>query len=94
MTQLSEISNKWYELGLGLGLLPDDLQLLLCGNKPDIVKLVSVINIWEEKGKHVTWSSVLGVVSGPLIDNKVLRIKIEKFLASGKYIEYTKCHHH
>ena len=75
------ISNRWYTIGVCLGIKSGDLDSLNSSNQHDDVKLSKVLQLWIERmTKPVTWNTVLEVIGSPPIQNRSVVIEIEKFL--------------
>ena len=78
---ISGICDRWYIIGVCLGIKSGDLNCLYNSNQDDVVKLFKVLQMWMEKiTKPVTWNTILEVIGRPPIENKSVVIDIEKFL--------------
>ena len=78
---ISGISNRWYTIGVCLGIESGDLECLSSSNQHDDVKLCKVLQLWMERmTKPVTWNTILEVIGSPPIQNRSVVIEIEKFL--------------
>ena len=85
LTQLVCIDYLWQSIGNGLGVSYSDIQGLTESNQSNRVKLEHIIQKLfdmngEGEGTSVTWSTILGVIKGPLIQNKSLTMKIYEYL--------------
>ena len=78
---MSGISNRWYTIGVRLGIKSGDLDSLNSSNQHDDVKLSKVLQLWIERmTKPVTWNTILDVIGSPPIQNKSVVMEIEEFL--------------
>ena len=85
LTQLVCIDYLWQSIGNGLGVSYSDIQGLTESNQSNRVKLEHIIQKLfdmngEGEGTSVTWSTILDVIKGPLIQNKALTMKIYEYL--------------
>ena len=78
---MSGISNRWYIIGVFLGIEGRDLDSLNSSNQHDVDKLSQVLQLWMERiTKPVTWNTILEVIGSPPIQNKSVVMDIEMFL--------------
>ena len=85
LTQLACINFLWRNIGNGLGVSYSVLQGLAESNQSNQAKLDQVIQNWldmngQGEGAPVTWSTILDVVNGPLVQNKALAMTIYEYL--------------
>ena len=72
---MSGISNRWYTIGVRLGIKSGDLDSLNSSNQHDNVKL------WMERmTKSVTSNTILEIIGSPPIQSKSVVMEIKKFL--------------
>ena len=69
----------------------NDLQGLAQSNMSNVVRLNHVVQKWidmdgESEGAPVTWTTILDVIKGPIVQNKALALEIYEYLEqqSGK----------
>ena len=89
MDLLSCISHDWSMLGTCLDLDQNDLSSLQQRLSSSKEKLSEVLHKWKiQQGIHMpyTWQTIRDVVCGPVIENRRVGSKIEKYL-SEKYGE-------
>ena len=78
---MSKICNRWYIIGVRLGIESGDLDSLNTSYNHDDVKLSQILQLWMERmTKPVTWNTILEVIGSPPIQNKSVVMEIEKFL--------------
>ena len=81
---LADVSNKWQEIGLALGVKQKDLDSL-SSDLTNEVKLAKVIENWmKTQSSPVTWETVISAIEGPIVDNKSKADDIRHYL--GKLI--------
>ena len=86
---LSAVSDKWYEIGVLLGVPDSDLNGLTTGNLSNTVKLSKVLQKWIKlRNNPVKWESVIAVVEGPVVQNKDLGLRIRQFLEQPDIVSY------
>ena len=73
--QLANISAKWNELGIALGVDANTLEGLEHSNVSNQVRLGKVLQSWKDadgsaEALPYTWGSVIKAVGGPIVDNK------------------------
>lgn len=86
---LSAVSDKWYEIGVLLGVPDNELDGLSTGNMSNTVKLSKVLQKWIKMRKNpVKWESVIAVVEGPVVQNRDLGLKIRQFLEQPDIVSY------
>ena len=86
---LSAVSDKWYEIGVLLGVPDSDLNGLTTGNLSNTVKLSKVLQKWIKlRNNPVKWESVIAVVEGPVVQNRDLGLRIRQFLEQPDIVSY------
>ena len=83
MPWLSRISASWRSIGNGLRVDYNDLKGLAESSMSNEDKLDNVLQKWMDKGDEaspVTWRTIIGVVEGPLVQNKALAKEIYQYL--------------
>ena len=85
LMKLACISASWHEIGDGLRLRHNDLKDLTQSNLPNKRRLGNVIQLWLDMNGQdgcapVTWSTILNVLKGPLLNNKSLAMEIYQSL--------------
>ena len=85
LTQLSFINSQWRDIGQGLGVSFNDLQVLAQRNDSDQTRLEHVIQKWfdmngQGEGAPVTWNTIFNVVKGPLVQNTTRAMRIYEYL--------------
>ena len=79
LSKLTAIDASWRSIGNGLGLSYNDLQGIDESTKSNQRRLDHVLQMWlnmDGESTPVTWKTIIGVVKGPLVENKALAIKI------------------
>ena len=75
------IQNRWYTIGVCLGIESENLDSLNSSNWYDNVKLSKVLQLWIERmTKSVTSNTILEVIGSPPIQSKSVVMEIEKLL--------------
>ena len=75
---LDPICAKWDVIGCQLGV---DIEIIDDINKSDETKLKEVIEKWvETKSTPTTWSNIIEVVKGPVIQRPDVAKKIQEYL--------------
>ena len=78
---LANISNKWYEVGLGFKVGHNNLESLKKEVETNVTKLSKVIECWiSTQSSSVTWETVISVIEGPIVNNKTKANEIRKHL--------------
>ena len=78
---LADISNKWYDVGLGFKVGHNSLESLKKEVESDVTKLSKVIECWiSTQSSPVTWETVISVIEGPIVNNKTKSNEIRKHL--------------
>ena len=86
---LSAVKDKWYEIGVLLGVPECDLNGLTTGNLSNTVKLSKVLQKWiNMRNNPVQWKIVIAVVEGPVVQNKDLGLRIRQFLEQPDTVSY------
>ena len=86
---LTDISDKWHEIGVLLVVPSCDLDGLMAEKMSNDVKLCKVLRKWiKTKNIPVKWESVITVVEGPVVQNRDLGLKIRKFLEKPDIVYY------
>ena len=78
---LADISNKWYDIGLGFNVSHNNLESIKNETGSDITKLSKVIECWiSTQSSPVTWKTVISVIEGPIVNKKKKANEIRKRL--------------
>ena len=82
VNRLADISNNWYEIGLGLKVSHDVLDGLKNKEDTNIYKLSKVIHAWitSTESHLLSWETVITVIEGPLVTNKRKADEIHDYL--------------
>ena len=93
LKQLAFIDASWRSIGEGLGVAYNVLKGLDESNKPNQTRLSEVIQKWLDmngqcEGAPVTWSTILDVIKGPLVQNKSLAMKIYENLKLESCVQH------
>ena len=99
LTQLASIDHLWRSVGNGFGVSYNVLQGLAESNMSNQAKLDHVIQKWLDmdgkgEGAPITWSAILDVLKGPLVEQNNLAKKICQYLEQESYeeqIAQSKC---
>ena len=82
---LSDIDNKWHEIGLSLKVANNVLIGLTGQNITNILKLDQVLLRWiETESSPVTWDAMIAAIEGPLVNNVQKAKEILEYLIKGK----------
>ena len=81
LMKLACISASWHDIGNSLKLRHNDLKGLAQSYSSNNTRLGEVIQLWldmngQDGGAPVTWSTILNVLEGPLVNNKALAMEI------------------
>ena len=78
---LADISNNWYVIGLGFNISHYNLESINNEKGHDITKLSKVIECWiSTQSSPVTWETVISVIEGKIVNNKIKANEIRKHL--------------
>ena len=78
---LANISNNWYVIGLGFDIGHNNLESINNEMGRDITKLSKVIECWiSTQSSPVTWETVISVIEGHIVNNKIKANEIRKHL--------------
>ena len=78
---LANISNNWYDIGLGFGIDQNNLESIKNEMGSDNTKLSKVIECWiSTQSSTVTWETVISVIEGPIVNNRTKANEIRKHL--------------
>ena len=78
---LSDIDDKWHEIGLSLNLPRNVLNGLKHSQDSNIVKLSEVIHSWlTTQSIPVSWKTIITAIEGAIVKNKAEANKIRKHL--------------
>lgn len=78
---LANISNNWYDIGLGFGIDQNNLESIKNEMGSDNTKLSKVIECWiSTQSSPVTWETVISVIEGPIVNNRTKANEIRKHL--------------
>ena len=81
---LADISSKWREIGLALGISDNDLDNISTLVQDSMSKLCKMITKWiETQSSPVTWSMIVFAIEGPIVNNKKKADEIREFLANN-----------
>ena len=84
---LSNISDKWYELGVCLEVKSGELGSLQSSPKSNMFKLTTVLQKWKDRtSPPFTWATIMDVVSGPVINNRSTYLDIGQFLDKSELV--------
>ena len=84
---LSDISDKWYDIGLSLQVRRNVLDVLKQKDDDNITKLQEVINKWKNaKLSPFTWETVITALESSIISNKEIADKICQDLHFSKFL--------
>ena len=80
---MADISAKWEEIGLALGVSQNDLNGLRHDNSSNMIKLSQVIALWiQSKSSFVSWETLISAIEGPIVNNKKKAEEIRNSLYS------------
>ena len=78
---LADISNKWYDIGLGFNVSHNNLESLKKEPESYVTKLSKAIECWiSTQSSPVTWKTVISVIEGPIVNNKKKANEIRKHI--------------
>ena len=81
---LADISSRWREIGLALGISDNDLDNISSVVQDNKSKLCKMITKWiETQSSPVTWGTIIFAIEGPIVDNKRKVDEIREFLAKN-----------
>lgn len=81
---LADISSRWREIGLALGISDNDLDNISSVVQDSMSKMCKMITKWiETKSSPVTWDMIIFAIEGPIVDNKKKADEIREFLAKN-----------
>ena len=81
---LADISSKWREIGLALGISDNDLDNISTVVPDNMSKLCKMITKWiETQSSPVTWDMIIFAIEGPIVNNKMKANEIREFLAKN-----------
>ena len=81
---LANISSRWQEIGLALGISDNDLDNISTLVQDNMSKLCKMITKWiETQSSPVTWSMIIFAIEGPIVNNKTKADEIREFLAKN-----------
>ena len=82
---LSDINDKWYEIGLSLQVHRDILDDLKHSQKTNLIKLHAVIDKFlTTQPSPVTWVTVISAIESPVVNDKNIADLIHQYLSTGK----------
>ena len=81
---LANISSKWREIGLALGISDNDLDNISTVVQDNMSRLCKMITKWiETQSSPVTWGMIVFAIEGPIVNNKKKANEIREFLAKN-----------
>ena len=88
---LASINDKWYNIGIALGVKKNVLNGLRDKPGDNTVKLSEVVDSWitTNSTSPITWETVISAIEGPLVDNRQRAKDIKEYLIA----HYTKDNH-
>ena len=82
---LSDIRDKWYDIGLSLQVHQNILDDLKHNPNTNFIKLFAVIGKFlSTQPSPVTWISVISAIESPIINKKNIADLIRDYLSTGK----------
>ena len=76
--------NKWYSLGLALGLMAETLNDIEDNNSDNGTRFRKMLNICLENSTSLTWSGLCGYLRRPTVGHKALAKKIEAMIRTKR----------
>ena len=83
---LADISNKWMEIGLAIGIPDSVLSGLQLSHESNILKLSRVLQSWmtTQSSSPVTWETIISAIEGPIVNDKRKADEIRQHLGKQK----------
>ena len=82
MEELTEISHKWFEIGIYLEVPNYHLQSIQTCNNDDVIQqLYAVLDFWKNNPKPTklyTWQTIVSCLHSCIVSDKILTSKIEQ----------------
>ena len=69
---------KWYNIGLGLGILASDLDVIENDGGDTEARFCSMLLKWLREGKNCTWEALIKALSSPFVGQTTLAKSIQQ----------------